>query len=50
MRDVLEQCVDFERLNTAPIGILLTATNVRTGRGRVFRNADLTPDVLLASA
>ena len=28
----------------------MTATNVRTGRGRVFRNADITPDVLLASA
>ena len=28
----------------------MTATNVRTGRGRVFRNAELTPDVLLASA
>ena len=28
----------------------MTATNVRTGRGRVFRNNELTPDVLLASA
>jgi NTE family protein len=28
----------------------VTATNVRTGRGRVFRNATITPDVLLASA
>src|SRR5205807_9853330 len=25
-------------------------TNVRTGQGRVFRNDDITPDVLLASA
>ena len=30
--------------------MFVTATNVRTGRGHVFRNADLTPDVLLASA
>jgi NTE family protein len=30
--------------------LFVTATNVHTGRGRVFRNADLTPDVLLASA
>jgi NTE family protein len=30
--------------------LFVTATNVRTGRGRVFRNAELTPDVLLASA
>ena len=34
----------------APIKLFVTATNVRTGRGRVFRNAELTPDVLLASA
>jgi NTE family protein len=30
--------------------LFVTATNVRTGRGRVFRNADITPRVLLASA
>jgi NTE family protein len=28
----------------------VTATRVRTGRGRIFRNAEITPDVLLASA
>jgi NTE family protein len=28
----------------------VTATNVRTGKIKVFRNKDLTPDVLLASA
>jgi NTE family protein len=50
LRSILERCVDFARLNTAPIRIFVTATNVRTGRGRVFRNADLTPDALLASA
>ena len=33
-----------------PIKLFITATNVRTGRGRVFRNAEITPDVLLASA
>src|SRR5207302_1813926 len=27
-----------------------TATSVRTGRGRIFRNSEITPDVLLASA
>jgi NTE family protein len=30
--------------------LFVTATNVRTGRGRVFRNGELTSDVLLASA
>ncbi len=42
--------MDFERVAKAPIKLFVTATNVRTGRGRVFHNAELTPDVLLASA
>jgi NTE family protein len=50
LRRILDDCVDFSRLVKAPIKLFVTATNVRTGRGRVFRNADLTPDVLLASA
>ena len=48
--DVLAESVDFARLAKAPIKLFITATNVRTGRGRVFRNAEITPDVLLASA
>ena len=47
---ILAECVDFDRLSRAPIKLFVTATNVRTGRGRVFRNAEITPDVLLASA
>lgn len=50
LRQILADSVDFERLVRAPMKIFVTATNVRTGRGRVFRNADITPDVLLASA
>jgi NTE family protein len=47
---ILADNVDFDRLKSAPIKLFVTATNVRTGRGRVFRNADLSPEVLLASA
>jgi NTE family protein len=47
---ILADNVDFDRLKQAPIKLFVTATNVRTGRGRVFRNADLSPEVLLASA
>ncbi len=47
---ILEECIDFKGLREAPIKLFVTATNVRTGRGRVFRNADLTAEVLLASA
>ena len=50
LRDVLADSVDFGLLARAPIRLFVTATNVRTGRGRVFRNAEITPDVLLASA
>jgi NTE family protein len=50
LRAILEESIDFARVASAPMRLFVTATNVRTGRGRVFRNADLTPDVLLASA
>ncbi len=50
LRKILADSVCFERLTSAPIKLFVTATNVRTGRGHIFRNADLTPDVLLASA
>ncbi|GJE42701.1 patatin-like phospholipase family protein [Methylobacterium soli] len=50
LRAILADTVDFPGLARSPIKLFVTATNVRSGRGRVFRNADLSPDVLLASA
>ena len=50
LHDILERSIDFDALSKSKIKLFITATNVRTGRGRVFRNAELTPDVLLASA
>src|SRR5215475_3658953 len=50
LRDILAESIDFGRLRKSPIRIFITATNVQTGRGRVFRNAELTIDALLASA
>jgi NTE family protein len=50
LRAILAELVNFERLAQAPIKLFITATNVRTGRGHVFRNDAITPDVLLASA
>jgi NTE family protein len=47
---ILEQVIDFDRIGAGPVELFITATNVHTGRGRVFRKGDLTPDVLLASA
>ncbi len=50
LREILAESVNFARLARAPIKLFITATNVRTGRGRIFRNAEISPDVLLASA
>jgi len=50
LRKILIENIDFERLARAPIKLFVTATRVRTGRGRIFRNAEITADVLLASA
>jgi NTE family protein len=50
LRALLTETIDFTQLALCPIKLFITATNVRTGRGRVFRNGDITPDVLLASA
>jgi NTE family protein len=50
LRDILASSIDFERLARSPIKLFVTATRVRTGRGRIFRNAEITADVLLASA
>jgi NTE family protein len=50
LRQILAESIDFERLAASPIKLFITATNVHTGRGRIFRNSQITPDVLLASA
>lgn len=50
LRDILAESIDFERLAGSPIKLFVTATRVRNGRGRIFRNAEITADVLLASA
>ena len=50
LRAILAETIDFKRLADCPIKLFVTATNVHTGRGRVFRNGELSPDVLLASA
>ena len=50
LRDILVESIDFRRLARSPIQLFVTATKVRTGRGRIFRNPEITPEVLLASA
>src|SRR5262245_9231851 len=50
LRDILADCIDFWRVAKSQVRLFVTATNVHTGRGHIFRNAELTPEVLLASA
>jgi NTE family protein len=50
LRNILTEEVDFERVAESSIKLFVTATNVATGRARVFRNRDITPEVLIASA
>jgi NTE family protein len=51
LQRVLEQSVDFERLRArTPVKLFLSATNVRTGKVKVFGNAEITPEAVMASA
>lgn len=50
LADILQTSIDFDVVARAPIQLFVTATNVETGRGRIFRNAEVNAAVLLASA
>jgi NTE family protein len=51
LRKVLEESVDFEWLRAnGKIKLFLSATNVHSGKVRIFNTCDVTPDVVLASA
>ncbi|MEK0084113.1 patatin-like phospholipase family protein [Benzoatithermus flavus] len=51
LRHVLEQSIDFDRLRArCPIRLFLSATNVRSGKVRVFETHEVTADAVLASA
>jgi NTE family protein len=52
LRDVLENSVDFEVFKQARcrLKLNLCATNVRTGKIKVFSNCEITPDAIMASA
>jgi NTE family protein len=52
LRDLVAECVDFDKLRRSccPVKLFLSATNVRTGKVRVFGNDEITVDAVLASA
>jgi NTE family protein len=52
LRDVLKRTVDFERLNVSPPAphLFLNATNIRTGKIKVFETPQISVEAVLASA
>ncbi len=51
LREVLDELVDFERVRACDkVQLFIGATNVETGRIRIFNNAELTADHVMASA
>jgi NTE family protein len=51
LRKVLENSVDFGRLrDQSSIKLFLCATNVRSGKVKIFENKEITPDAVMASA
>ncbi|EHQ53287.1 patatin [Ectothiorhodospira sp. PHS-1] len=51
LRDLVAEQIDFERVNhCSELKVFVTATNVRTGRGRIFTQPELTVDTVMASA
>lgn len=51
LREILAAHVDFERLRrNRRIKLFVAATEIRTGRAKIFKTGQLTPDVLLATA
>jgi NTE family protein len=52
LRQILLESIDFDALSptTCPIKLYLAATNVRTGKIKVFDNSEIGVDAVLASA
>ncbi|MEM6781424.1 MAG: patatin-like phospholipase family protein [Pseudomonadota bacterium] len=50
LKDVLERCIDFDVLQSCEcMKLFISATNVKTGKVKVFKTQDVTLDVALAS-
>ncbi|MEM8849482.1 MAG: patatin-like phospholipase family protein [Pseudomonadota bacterium] len=51
LRDLVEKFVDFDKVaGEKDMGLYISATNVETGRSRVFHRHEVTLDVVMASA
>jgi NTE family protein len=51
LRDIVAEHVDFDRVNRCDdLKLFITATNVRTGRPKIFRQPEISVEALMASA
>ncbi len=51
LRDILSSLIDFDEMQKCFEGkLFITATNVHIGEAKIFKNEEITQDVLLASA
>lgn len=51
LKNILDDLVDFEKIRTQKdMQLFITATNVKTGDARIFKNEELTADMVLASS
>lgn len=51
LRDIVAEHIDFDRVNRCDdLKLFIAATNVRTGRPKIFRQPDISVDSLMASA
>lgn len=51
LKDLLEDCIDFDRVGRSKdIKLFISATNVRTGKVKIFHGKEVTADAIMASA
>jgi NTE family protein len=50
LKELIERFVDFEAVRSSELALFVSATNVHTGRLRIFPREKITADVIMASA
>ena len=50
LKRVLDTAVDFDAVRASSIAMFVSATSVKEGRAHLFKTAEITPEVLLASS
>ena len=50
LRDLLNETIDFDAIHKSPIELFVSATNVETGRVKIFNDGEISREAILASA